>query len=503
MAIEIRTGLFRDYGTDPTTITDLAQAAASAKAAGDAAAAAVTTAESAAATAVASYNATASAASTAVADVNTAATNAVASVNLAANNAVSAIASYVATAATYQALPLAGGTMTGPITMTTGLPINLDSAATTSLSTSGTTLTITAPTLNLSDSLRMGTLTATGFGYAVGNILPPLINWNASGYPGMKTTNRLIMGRNAPAYNDYADFQFVRSTTYTGGTLSQINGNVRVQTVMGAGDATNTWNFISEMTMKSTSGLGVGSYVYAKRDATNTNGAGANVIIAEVINAWDATGQNSALSGNCVALEIDVQAVKADDITNLRTVGGKGSRKGIHLTTVRADDANTDTLEVSSGIWFSNSLFNSGYDSNAFFGQLVGAAWSTRAYVGLDMRGVLAPPGSSYPVVGLALEGNQVVEFKAGTLMGNAPVRTLSYDTAGTKLKYLKDNTTTLFSVNDNGDVTMAGGLFLGPASTPATSGATGTAGQVKWDSSFIYVCTATNTWKRAAISTW
>jgi hypothetical protein len=40
-------------------------------------------------------------------------------------------------------------------------------------------------------------------------------------------------------------------------------------------------------------------------------------------------------------------------------------------------------------------------------------------------------------------------------------------------------------------------------AQTPASAAATGTAGTIAWDSSYIYVCTATNTWKRAAIATW
>jgi hypothetical protein len=38
---------------------------------------------------------------------------------------------------------------------------------------------------------------------------------------------------------------------------------------------------------------------------------------------------------------------------------------------------------------------------------------------------------------------------------------------------------------------------------TPASAGATGTAGTICWDTSYIYVCTATNTWKRVAIATW
>ena len=58
-----------------------------------------------------------------------------------------------------------------------------------------------------------------------------------------------------------------------------------------------------------------------------------------------------------------------------------------------------------------------------------------------------------------------------------------------------------------DGSVTTAklgSGLAINLASsTPASASATGTAGQVTWDSSYIYVCTATNTWKRVAIATW
>lgn len=46
-------------------------------------------------------------------------------------------------------------------------------------------------------------------------------------------------------------------------------------------------------------------------------------------------------------------------------------------------------------------------------------------------------------------------------------------------------------------------GLFGCGGSTPASASATGTAGTITWDSSYIYVCTATNTWKRVAIATW
>lgn len=37
----------------------------------------------------------------------------------------------------------------------------------------------------------------------------------------------------------------------------------------------------------------------------------------------------------------------------------------------------------------------------------------------------------------------------------------------------------------------------------PTTSGSTGITGTITWDSSYLYVCIATNTWKRTPLSTW
>lgn len=43
----------------------------------------------------------------------------------------------------------------------------------------------------------------------------------------------------------------------------------------------------------------------------------------------------------------------------------------------------------------------------------------------------------------------------------------------------------------------------LDTARTPASAGAAGNAGDICWDASYIYVCTATNAWERAAIASW
>ena len=51
-----------------------------------------------------------------------------------------------------------------------------------------------------------------------------------------------------------------------------------------------------------------------------------------------------------------------------------------------------------------------------------------------------------------------------------------------------------------------AGGVATGvqtASHTPASASDTGTAGQINYDMNHIYVCVATNTWKRVGISAW
>ena len=49
-----------------------------------------------------------------------------------------------------------------------------------------------------------------------------------------------------------------------------------------------------------------------------------------------------------------------------------------------------------------------------------------------------------------------------------------------------------------NGDT-----IRLRTSQTPLTAGGTGKAGMIAWDGDYIYVCVATDTWKRSSIATW
>ncbi len=55
----------------------------------------------------------------------------------------------------------------------------------------------------------------------------------------------------------------------------------------------------------------------------------------------------------------------------------------------------------------------------------------------------------------------------------------------------------------NNLNQTLASFLPLIFVGAPAATTSAGTAGQVAYDTGFFYVCIATNTWRRTALSTW
>ena len=66
----------------------------------------------------------------------------------------------------------------------------------------------------------------------------------------------------------------------------------------------------------------------------------------------------------------------------------------------------------------------------------------------------------------------------------------------------LQSGTTSIATFAYNG-IDLKQPVTLNYSAAPASASATGTAGQIAWDSSYIYICTAADTWKRVAISTW
>ena len=68
---------------------------------------------------------------------------------------------------------------------------------------------------------------------------------------------------------------------------------------------------------------------------------------------------------------------------------------------------------------------------------------------------------------------------------------------------YLPTYSGNVANVTVSGTLEVFGNVFVSNTYTPALANSTGTAGQITWNTNYIYICVASNTWKRANIATW
>jgi hypothetical protein len=100
--------------------------------------------------------------------------------------------------------------------------------------------------------------------------------------------------------------------------------------------------------------------------------------------------------------------------------------------------------------------------------------------------GYQARPNNTGETNQIAIGHQTVGDGSNTTVLGNSS--TTSTRMAGTATSVLRVDGDTVRIAN---------------ARTPASATAAGNAGDICWDANYIYVCVATNTWKRTAISTW
>ena len=84
------------------------------------------------------------------------------------------------------------------------------------------------------------------------------------------------------------------------------------------------------------------------------------------------------------------------------------------------------------------------------------------------------------------------------TAPGSASVGDLWWesDTGRLKIRYQDTDSTQWVDTNPPLSPSLS-------SNAPASASATGTAGDIRYDSNYVYICVATDTWKRAALATW
>lgn len=122
------------------------------------------------------------------------------------------------------------------------------------------------------------------------------------------------------------------------------------------------------------------------------------------------------------------------------------------------------------------------------------------------------PPGGDGPAVVAAIADDSFLALlsshSGATRPSYAVQGTIWHDTdlvASTPLIFFDGTNDRFVPVEDvDGNISVSGSaIILQTQETPASSTAPGVAGTIVHDADYIYVCTATDTWKRVAIATW
>lgn len=295
-----------------------------------------------------------------------------------------------------------------------------------------------------------GTGPITGFGTGIGQALGPFVNYQGSGKPGLLlSTGGLVFAKSAPGITDSSDVLIQRTTSFTGGTLANINSTLRIDTHPGAGDGTSAWGITSVNTSSSNSNANaLGGDFQAVRLSGNAS------LFAAVLEARDQTGLSSLASGSAfgeVSLELDLTSTGLDNAANAASLGGTGVRNFMHLVGATWQGV-AGPHEIAHGIWVATAQ-GTYVDSVYAFDGGGGGAQIRNA---LDTRNAITPTGSANPVSAVTMSAGHVIDFNGPTTITGAPRNTLTFDSGTGKLFYAVAGVNK-WSVDASGNVRAAG----------------------------------------------
>ena len=209
------------------------------------------------------------------------------------------------------------------------------------------------------------------------------------------------------------------------------------------------------------------------------------------------------------------------DVDGDITIGGTGRVSfplGLAATPSLYPDTDTNTGIYSPG---ADQLAVATNGTGRLFVSSTGTVGIDTNETGFNGQGLPLIVGNGSGNLGLTIySGNNdfgTVQFADAATTGADSYRGVVAYKHGDEYMYFSTNATEKLRIDSSGRLLVGtgsdsgGALFqvngdrirVGTAKTPATSGATGTTGEIAWDADYIYVCTATNTWKRSAIATW
>ena len=304
------------------------------------------------------------------------------------------------------------------------------------------------------------------------------IDYNQGNYQRITTGGSLSIGfNNWPATGVMGRLILWVSVTSTAYTLT-----LPAQSTLGfpseiAGDVANVITFDA-----------TGDYLYEFISSDN----GAGFFVLDLTRDANKVHGNLTVTGNVVISSQNLY------------IGPDATSRTLITPTIVAVDAGVNYAQVA--------LFNNTNTGSADFAAYSSAGSDAGGWVDMGFTGnnfsdsnytitkkndgyvIVKPESNSFGgnlVLGTSNAGsyNDVV-ISSGSFFANAEVARFHGNT-------LNSGTFTV------GVTTSVANLIVATGTAPATASSAGTKGQIAYDTGFIYVCTATNTWKRAALATW
>src|SRR4029079_13438472 len=111
------------------------------------------------------------------------------------------------------------------------------------------------------------------------------------------------------------------------------------------------------------------------------------------------------------------------------TYGGKGVRRGMHISAMRYNVGNTTQTEFSCALAFSTNNTSAGFPIDAYtnWQKIIGFSPNSQVRNVIDTRGAITPAGSSNPVSAVTMTAGHVVDFNGGPALDSAPGNYLQY----------------------------------------------------------------------------